>query len=91
MKLLSAKINQDQRRVSRIYASICRAACIFHRNESRRNISALTWNDITEDGIIIDKSEKYNRKTKEYYIDSTKNGKERIFPMTMQIKNCLIL
>ena len=52
-------------------------------------ISALTWNDITEDGIIIDKSEKYNRKTKEYYIDSTKNGKERIFPMTMQIKKLL--
>ncbi len=32
-----------------------------------------------ENYIIIDKSEKYNRETKEYYIDKTKNGKNMIF------------
>ena len=40
--------------------------------------------------IIIDKSEKYNRKTKEYYIDKTKNGKERIVAVTEEIKTLLL-
>lgn len=49
-------------------------------------ISALSWDCITETYIIIDKSEKYNRQTKEYFIDKTKNGKDRIFPVTEEIK-----
>lgn len=49
-------------------------------------ISALSWDCIMESYIIINKSEKYNRQTKEYYIDKTKNGKERIFPLTDEIK-----
>lgn len=53
-------------------------------------ISALRWDSITDEYIIIDKSEKYNRKTKEYYIDKTKNGKERIFPVTEEIKTLLL-
>lgn len=52
-------------------------------------ISALTWNSITDNYIIINKSEKYNRLRKEYYIDKTKNGKERIFPLTDEIKQLL--
>lgn len=52
-------------------------------------ISALKWDSITDEYIIVDKSEKYNRKTKEYYIDKTKNQKERIFPLTPEIKDLL--
>lgn len=46
-------------------------------------IAALEWEDInyTKGYFIINKSEKYNRKTKQYYIDSTKNKRGRIFPM----------
>lgn len=88
MKLLSAKINQDHEEHPE-YMPAYAVQLAFFTGMRVGEISALTWNDITEDGIIIDKSEKYNRKTKEYYIDSTKNGKERIFPMTMQIKKLL--
>ena len=52
-------------------------------------ISALKWDSITDEYIIVDKSEKYNRKTKEYYIGKTKNQKERIFPLTTEIKDLL--
>ncbi len=49
-------------------------------------LSALSWEDITNDYIIIRKSEKYNRIAKQYFIDKTKNGKERIFPITEEIR-----
>ncbi len=52
-------------------------------------ISALRWANIKDSYILVDASEKYNRKTQEYYIDSTKNGKERIFPVTKEIQNLL--
>ena len=52
-------------------------------------IAALTWNSITDDYIIINKSEKYNRKTKEYHIEDTKNKKHRIFPLTANIRDLL--
>lgn len=52
-------------------------------------ISALRWDSITQDYIIINKSEKYDRNNKEFFIDKTKNGKDRIFPMTDEIKNLL--
>lgn len=52
-------------------------------------LAALRWEDISEETIIIRCSEKYNRKTKEYYIDSTKNDKIRTFPITLEIKNIL--
>ena len=54
-------------------------------------ISALTWDCITETYIIINKSEKYNRQTKEYFVDKTKNEKERIFPVTEEISSLLAL
>lgn len=46
-------------------------------------ISALEWKNINaEQGyFLIDKSEKYNRMTKEYFIETTKNKKKRIFPL----------
>lgn len=49
-------------------------------------ISALSWDCIMESYIVINKSEKYNRQTKKYYIDKTKNGRDRIFPLTNEIK-----
>ena len=52
-------------------------------------ISALRWDCIYDDYILIDKSEKYNRKTKEYFIDKTKNKKIRQFPMTDDIRSLL--
>ena len=52
-------------------------------------ISALAWENITEKYIIVKQSERYNRKTRQYYIASTKNGKDRIFPVTPEIKNLL--
>ena len=52
-------------------------------------ISALMWKDIGNGVIHVDKSEKYNRKTKEYWIDSTKNEKERDVPLTDEMVNLL--
>ena len=52
-------------------------------------LSALRWDAINDEYILIDKSEKYNRKTKRYFIDLTKNEKIRQFPMTPEIKKLL--
>ncbi len=52
-------------------------------------IAALTWEDITDKYIIIRKSEKSNRQKNSFYIDSTKNKKIRLFPMTNEIKTLL--
>ena len=48
-------------------------------------VSALMWKDVESDGIVIHRSEKFNRQTKEYIIDTTKNKKERKFPITDEI------
>ena len=50
-------------------------------------ISALRWDNINDKFILINQSEKYNRLEKRYYIDRTKNQKDRIFPMTDEIKD----
>lgn len=52
-------------------------------------LGALRWDKITDSKIIIDTSEKYNRVTKEYYIDTTKNGKVREYPKTPEITDLL--
>lgn len=56
-------------------------------------ISALRWKDIKFTGscqaIHVCKSEKYNRKTKQYWIDTTKNEKERDVPLTDELVNLL--
>ena len=53
-------------------------------------ISALTWVNVTQEYIIINQSEKCKRTPKgspnEYFIDNTKNGKERIFPLIPEIR-----
>lgn len=48
-------------------------------------ISALMWTDIQNGSIKVDKSEKYNRATKEYWIGKTKNEKIRYMPLTDEI------
>lgn len=54
-------------------------------------LSGLKWSDIDEKlGIItICRSEKYNRKTKEYFISATKNDKIRKIPITDNIRDVL--
>jgi len=52
-------------------------------------IAALTWDNIYDDYFIINKSEKYNAKDGSYYIDKTKNKKDRKFPITPQIRSLL--
>lgn len=52
-------------------------------------LSALRWDCITKDRIIINKSEKYNRRTKNYFIDNTKNKDIREFPITNEIRDLL--
>lgn len=52
-------------------------------------IAALRWDSIHDDYILVDKSQKYNTKKKEYYISSTKNEKSRKFPLTDEIKKML--
>ena len=53
-------------------------------------ISSLMWKDIQNGMIVVNKSEKYNREKKEYWIGSTKNGKERYMPLTDEIINLLM-
>ena len=47
-------------------------------------LSALKWEDVDCDAktLTICRSEKYNRKTKEYSVSTTKNDKVRIIPLT---------
>lgn len=47
-------------------------------------LAGLRWNRILYDKkiIVIDSSEKYDRATKQYYIDETKTHKIRYFPLT---------
>lgn len=54
-------------------------------------IAALTWENITDEYIVIDKSEKIDRSQDEmkFFIDKTKNGKIRFFPVTKEIKELL--
>lgn len=55
-------------------------------------LAGLKWENIlNEEGIIrICQSEKYDRKTKEFYIDCTKNGEEREFPISKEIEAILL-
>lgn len=55
-------------------------------------LSGLMWCDVSfEDKIIyIRRSEKYDRLAKEYYVDITKNGKERQFPLTDDLERFFI-
>lgn len=55
-------------------------------------IVALKWENIYFDKgyFLIDKSEKYNRATKEFFIDKTKNKKTRQFPIDAKIKQFLL-
>ena len=52
-------------------------------------LAALSWEDITDTHILITKSEKCDRKEKTYHISTTKNGRERAFPITDEIKAIL--
>jgi len=53
-------------------------------------IAALTWDNVFDDYILVDKSQKYNPKTRQYYIHRTKNSKVRRFPVTGDIRKLLL-
>lgn len=54
-------------------------------------LSGLSWEniDFKRKCITVTQSEKYNRKEKMYYISTTKNGKERIIPISKEIEKLL--
>jgi len=52
-------------------------------------LSALRWDHVLSDYILVDSSEKYKRKSKEYCVESTKNDKIRAFPLTDELKDLL--
>lgn len=54
-------------------------------------LAGLMWDDILfDEGImVIRHSERYDRKAKQYYVSTTKNGKARIFPLTNDILELL--
>jgi len=52
-------------------------------------LPAIRWDKITDDYIIIDSSEKANPKKTEFYIDKTKTGKIRFFPIDDAIRDLL--
>lgn len=47
-------------------------------------LAAITWDCVSfkDKYILVDKSEKYDKEEKEYFIDKTKNGKIRYVPMS---------
>lgn len=54
-------------------------------------IAGLKWSDIDYENEVINivRSEKQNKKTKEYYLANTKNDKKRVFPLIDTIKEIL--
>ena len=88
MKILYTKFNEDLEKTPEyipIYALELASLTGMRVGE----ISALRWDSIKNGKIVIDKSEKYDRITKEYFIDTTKTGKEREFPITTYIQDLL--
>ena len=55
-------------------------------------LSGLSWDcvDFKRKTLTICKSEKFNRKSKTYYISSTKNDKTRVIPLTKQMEEVLL-
>lgn len=52
-------------------------------------ICGLRWSHISNNGICICESEKYNQQTKEYYMDDTKTEKDRTMPITDGLRSFL--
>lgn len=54
-------------------------------------LAGLMWSDIdfARNTITIQRSEKHNRKTKEFYISGTKNNLVRIIPLTYEMREVL--
>ena len=54
-------------------------------------LSALMWEDVilSEGIMVIRHSEKYDRISRKSYVTITKNGKERVFPITPEITDLL--
>lgn len=55
-------------------------------------LAGLKWEDIDSNKktITVRRSEKFNSKTKEYYISTTKNDKVRVIPLTAEMEQVLL-
>ncbi len=84
-QLISDKLAQDHIKTPNYIPSYA-VEFAFMTGMRVGEIAGLTWDCIFDEYILIDKSEKYNQKTKEYFISKTKTGKERVFPMTSEIR-----
>lgn len=84
-KILLNKVNKSKS-LARYAAELA-----FYTGMRVGELSSLKWSDIdfTEEVIMIQSSEKFNRLTKEYYISDTKNEKIRTIPLTDNMKSVL--
>ena len=81
IRRLIDKLNDDiTQRPTSLFAYGTRLALLTGMRTGE--ICGLRWGNVTEDGILISESEKFNQKTKEYYLSVTKTDKERTMPMT---------
>lgn len=88
MKLLQERFYKDHQKMPNYIPTYAvEFACLTGMRVGE--IAALKWECITDKYILIDKSEKSDRTKKKYWIEGTKNNKERLFPMTEEIKKLL--
>lgn len=84
-----------------VYQKYCNGMPLYRIEQELRRLGAkisratlANWviknTDVRDGMIIVNKSEKYNRDTKEYWIGATKNGKERYMPLTDEIIKLLV-
>lgn len=88
MKLLQEQFYRDHQKMPNYIPTYAvEFACLTGMRVGE--IAALRWECITQEYILIDKSEKSDRTKKRYWIEGTKNNKERLFPMTEEIRKLL--
>ncbi len=59
---------------------------------TKAELVALKWEDIDykANTLTVCRSEKFNRKTKEFFISTTKNDKIRVIPLTKEMKDVFL-
>ena len=90
LKLLYEQIYKDKNK-KRNYIPVYALELATLTGMRSGELSGLMWSDIyTKEGYIeVCHSEKYNRETKEFFIDDTKTHKQRHIPLTDEIESLL--
>ena len=90
VEILLNVIKEDQKKTPN-YIPLYAVELAFYTGMRIGELTGLKWSNIREDlgCILIQYSEKLDRKEKRYYIAKTKTGKERLFPLTDDIKRIL--